>query len=103
MTSKPYTIKPSGHFNASQSADFRAQIEEAIASEASMVLFDCQEVLGIDSSGLGELILAFKSLRAAGARFILCSINEQIETLLSLTDMTQVFEVYKDRSFLADV
>ena len=97
---EPYTIQPTGYFDASQSAGFRAQINEAIAAGVSIVLFDCQELLFIDSSGLGELILAFKSLQQAGSRFVLCSINEQIETLLSLTDMKQVFEIYQDRSSL---
>ena len=97
MKQEPYTIQPSGYFDASQSNGFRAQIDEAIAANVSMVLFDCQDLLFIDSSGLGELILAFKSLQQAGSRLIICSINEQIETLLSLTDMTQVFEIYPNR------
>ena len=97
MKQIPYTIQPTGYFDASQSHGFRAQINEAITSGASLVLFDCQELLFIDSSGLGELILAFKSLQQVGARFILCSINEQIDTLLSLTDMKQVFEIYPSR------
>ena len=98
-----YTIEPSGYFDASKAAGFRAQINEAIAAKVSLVLFDCKEVLFIDSSGLGELILALKSLKQTGTRFILCSINEQIETLLSLTDMTQVFEICQDRSAFSNV
>lgn len=95
-----YTIQPKGHFDASQAQGFRAQINEAITSGVSVVLFDCQDLLFIDSSGLGELILAFKSLQQTGSRFILCSINEQINTLLSLTDVKQVFEIYPNREAL---
>ena len=101
MSPTLYTIQPTGYFDASKSAGFRAQIHEAIAANVSVVVFDCQELLFIDSSGLGELILAYKSLRQVGSRFILCSINDQIETLLSLTDMRQVFEIYQDRTCLA--
>jgi anti-anti-sigma factor len=96
--SEVYSIQPTGYFDASQAHGFRAQINEAISNDFSIVLFDCQELIFIDSSGLGELILAFKSLQAIGSRLILCSINEQIDTLLSLTDMTQVFEIYPNRN-----
>lgn len=94
MNQEPYRIQPKGYFDADQASNFRAQIKAAIQAQEPLVILDCQDVILIDSSGLGELILAYKSLQKADSRFILCSINEQVKTLLSLTDMHQVFEVW---------
>ena len=98
MKQEAYRIQPKGYFDATQANGFRAQIREAIHAKANTVILDCQDVLCIDSSGLGELILAYKSLRQVQSKFILCAINEQIETLLSMTGMNQIFEVQQEQS-----
>lgn len=97
MSQTIFTIQPVGNFDGSQTHEFREQVKVAIASQSSMVVLDCQDLIYIDSTGLGELILAYKSIRSAGSHLVLCSINDQIKTLLTLTDMLQVFEVYADR------
>ena len=99
MNQEAYRIQPQGYFDAAQAAEFRTQIKTALETQAELVVFDCQDLLCIDSSGLGELILAYKSLQQANARFVLCAINDQIETLLSLTGMDQIFEAHRDRPF----
>lgn len=95
-----FTIQPTGSFDSRQAPAFREKIQEAIAAQSPCVLLDCQELNFIDSSGLGELILAMKSLQAIEGRLVLCSINAQIEMLFKTTDMFQVFDVYPDRSAL---
>ncbi len=102
MNQDIFTIQPTGNFDSRQAKDFREQIKQAIASQVQCVLLDCQAVKYIDSSGLGELILAMKSLRAVDGRLVLCSINDQIETLFLMTDMFQVFDVYPDRKALLE-
>ena len=94
MNQEPYRIQPQGYFDADQVSDFRAQIKAAIQAQEPLVILDCQDVIQIDSSGLGELILAYKSLQQVDSKFILCSINDQVKTLLNLTDMHHVFEVW---------
>lgn len=51
----------------------------------------------MDSSGLGALVLALKSVRAAERQLALCSLNRQVKTLFQLTEIAQVFQIYEDR------
>lgn len=58
------------------------------------MLVDFKDVTFMDSSGLGALVLAFKTLRAADTKLVLCSINEQVRILFELTNMDKVFEIF---------
>jgi anti-anti-sigma factor len=51
----------------------------------------------MDSSGLGALVLALKTVRAAGSKLFICSVNEQIKMLFELTSMDRVFEIFPTR------
>jgi anti-anti-sigma factor len=54
----------------------------------------------MDSSGLGALVLSLKTVRSAGAKLFLCSINDQIKMLFELTSMDRVFEIFSSREEL---
>jgi anti-anti-sigma factor len=54
----------------------------------------------MDSSGLGALVLSLKTVRSAGGKLFICSINEQIKMLFELTDMDRVFEIFNNREEL---
>lgn len=90
-------IKPRGILDATQSQDFRQEITEVLESGAKIVLVNFQDVTFMDSSGLGALVLAFKTLRAAESKLVICSINEQIRILLELTGMDKVLEIFTNQ------
>lgn len=87
-------IKLHGNLNANSIQDFREQVDKIIESGVKILLIDCQETSFIDSSGLGALVLAFKTLREANVRMVICSINEQVRILFELTGMDKVFEIF---------
>ncbi|MGD1910232.1 MAG: STAS domain-containing protein [Rivularia sp. (in: cyanobacteria)] len=60
-------------------------------------LVDLKDISFMDSSGLGALVLAFKTLRAADTKLVLCSINEQVKILFELTGMDKVFEIFSNQ------
>ncbi|MBW4611805.1 MAG: STAS domain-containing protein [Desmonostoc vinosum HA7617-LM4] len=95
MKEQVKVIKLSGKFNAATSQEFRQKITPIISENvAKIVLVDFQNVTFMDSSGLGALVLAFKTLRAANIKLVVCSINEQVRILLELTNMDKVFEIF---------
>ncbi|MEH2280498.1 MAG: STAS domain-containing protein [Nostoc sp.] len=94
MREQVKVIKLSGNLNATTSQDFRQNITEILESGAKIVLVDFKDVTFMDSSGLGALVLAFKTLRAADTKLALCSINEQVRILFELTNMDKVFEIF---------
>ncbi|MFN6527950.1 STAS domain-containing protein [Nostoc sp. ChiSLP03a] len=94
MREQVKVIKLSGNLNATTSQDFRQNITNILESGAKIVLVDFKDVTFMDSSGLGALVLAFKTLRASDIKLVLCSINEQVRILFELTNMDKVFEIF---------
>lgn len=90
-------IKLSGDINSTQSQELRQRITEILEQNAKIVLIDCQDVTFMDSSGLGALVLAFKTLRAADIKMAICSINEQVRILFELTSMDKVFDIFSSQ------
>jgi anti-anti-sigma factor len=80
-------------FNINTSQNFHQTIKEVITNEIKIVLIDFQGVTFMDSSGLGALVLSFKTLQESGIKMVMCSINEQVRMLFELTGMDSVFTI----------
>ncbi|MHC5674882.1 STAS domain-containing protein [Nostoc sp.] len=94
MKEEVKVIKLSGNLNATSAQEFRQNITDILEIGAKIVLVDFKDVTFMDSSGLGALVLAFKTLRAVDTKLVLCSINEQVRILFELTNMDKVFEIF---------
>jgi anti-anti-sigma factor len=97
MIQQVKVIQLSGNLNAHNSHELRESVLETLESGTKIVLVDCEKVTFIDSSGLGALVLAFKSFREVGTRMVICSINEQVRILFELTSMDKVFEIFPNQ------
>jgi anti-anti-sigma factor len=97
MSSVIKYIQPSGILDGTKAGQFRQEISDQVESGTDVVLIDFKDVTFMDSSGLGALVLALKTVRAAGCNLVVCSINEQIRILFELTSMDRVFEIYPSR------
>jgi anti-anti-sigma factor len=98
MTHQEIKVFPlKGTLDATKAQEFRQRISEIIESGAKIVLVDFKDVTFMDSSGLGALVLAFKALRAADSKLVICSINEQVRILFELTGMDKVFEIFANQ------
>lgn len=89
-------VQPSGILDGTKSNQFRQQIC-ASAEQAKIILIDFQDVTFMDSSGLGALVLSFKTVRSSGTQVFLCSLNEQIKMLFELTNVDRVFKIFLNR------
>jgi anti-sigma B factor antagonist len=90
-------VEPSGILDGTKASEFRQEISESVEKGAAIILIDFNDVTFMDSSGLGALVLALKTVRAAGIKLYICSINDQIKMLFELTSMDRVFEIYRNR------
>jgi anti-anti-sigma factor len=90
-------VQPSGILDGTKAGHFRQEISNLVDSNVDIVLVDFQDVTFMDSSGLGALVLALKTVRAAGGKLFICSVNEQIKMLFELTSMDRVFEIFANR------
>ena len=90
-------IAPEGILDGTRATNFRSQIDQSVNEGVEIILVDFSDVTFMDSSGLGALVLALKTIRGAGLRMFLCSINEQIKMLFELTSMDRVFEICQNQ------
>lgn len=97
MSSAVQIIEPKGILDGTKASDFRDNIDRSIENGAQIILVDFTNVTFMDSSGLGTLVLSLKTVRKAGIKMLLCSINEQVRMLFELTSMDRVFEIFDNR------
>jgi anti-anti-sigma factor len=91
-------IQPAGILDSTKATQIRREVADVMEQNAEIVLIDLKDVTFVDSSGLGALVVALKTVRAAGGKLYICSINDQVKMLFELTSMDLVFEVFTDRA-----
>lgn len=92
------TIQPQGLLDGDKGLDLQASIQAALADGAQVLLVDCQDITFMDSSGLGAMVIALKLARGENCHFCLCSLNDNLDMLFTLTDTHQVFDIYPNRA-----
>lgn len=93
-------FQPVGILDGTKSEEFRQEIAQMVAEGAQIIVLDFEQVTFMDSSGLGALVLSFKTLRSADVKLYLCSINQQIKMLFELTSMDKIFDIFANRQEL---
>ncbi len=74
----------------------REKLRELAAAGVRNVILNLRDVDYIDSTGLGALVVCFTSLRKAGGKLKLESLNRRNIELLLFTKLTTVFELFND-------
>ncbi|TVR14531.1 MAG: anti-sigma factor antagonist [Phormidium sp. GEM2.Bin31] len=90
-------VQPDGLLDGVKAGEVRREIGECLETGAKVILLDLKDVTFIDSSGLGALVSALKTVRAADAKMFVCSISDQVKILFELTSMNRVFKIFSDR------
>lgn len=91
-------VQPLGILDGTQVNHLRQEVNDAVTASTDIVLIDLEGVTFMDSSGLGALVIALKTVRTAGGKLFLCSINDQVKMLFQLTSMDRVFEIFSSRA-----
>lgn len=97
MNSTIKVLRPSGVLNSTQADLFDQEINRSLSAGARSILVDFKDVTFMDSSGLGLLIVALKTVQALGGRLSLCSVSNEVKIVFELTDVERFFEVFSDR------
>ena len=62
------------------------------------ILLNLHEVGYIDSSGLGELVKTYTSVRNQGGELKLVSLSKRVHDLLQMTRLAAVFDIQADEA-----
>jgi anti-sigma B factor antagonist len=76
---------------------FRDMIRELTAGGRKKILLNLADVTYIDSSGIGELIAAYTTVKHQGGAVKLLNLTKRVYDLLHITKIYTVFEVFEDK------
>jgi anti-sigma B factor antagonist len=78
------------------SALLRATIRELLEQQRLKVLVNLGDINYIDSSGIGELVSAYTTVKNRGGELKLLHLTKKVHDLLQITKLYTVFEVHSD-------
>ena len=80
------------------SALLRKTIRGLLADERKKILLNLADVDYIDSSGIGELVSAFTTVRNQGGELKLLNLTKKVHDLLQITKLYTVFDIKDDEA-----
>lgn len=75
-----------------EALELSSLVRNSCTVAGSVVILDLERVRVMNSSGLGMLVGALATVRKHDARLILAAIPEKVQSLLSMTQLSQVFD-----------
>lgn len=76
----------------------RDTIRNSIGQGMKKILLNLGDVTYIDSSGIGELVSAYTSVRNQGGELKLLNLTKKVHDLLQITKLYTVFDVKDDEA-----
>jgi anti-sigma B factor antagonist len=76
----------------------RDTIKDLLSKGQKKILLNLGDVSYIDSSGIGELVSAFTSVRNQGGELKLLHLTKKVHDLLQITKLYTVFDVRDDEA-----
>ena len=74
----------------------REAVKDLVAKGQRKILLNLGDVTYIDSSGIGELVSAFTSVRNQGGELKLLNLTKKVHDLLQITKLYTVFDIKDD-------
>jgi anti-sigma B factor antagonist len=76
----------------------RDQVKDLLAKGQKKILLNLGDVNYIDSSGIGELVSAYTTVRNQGGELKLLNLTKKVHDLLQITKLYTVFDVKDDET-----
>ena len=76
----------------------RDTIRDVVAQGNKKILLNLGDVTYIDSSGIGELVSGFTSVRNQGGELKLLNLTKKVHDLLQITKLYTVFDIKDDEA-----
>lgn len=80
------------------SVTLRDAVKDVLAKGAKSILLNLADVDYIDSSGLGELVSAYTSVKNQGGELKLLHLTAKVHDLLQITKLYTVFDIKDDET-----
>ena len=90
-------VSPLGDIDMGNSMQLRTTLHNVLKEEPAKVVLDLQRVSYMDSSGLGTLIEAVQLTNQTTVSFLLCGINETVQSIITLSKLDQIFKIHDSK------
>lgn len=78
------------------SAKLREMLRELLSNGNKRIILNLGDVNYIDSSGIGEMVSGFTSIKNQGGELKLLHLTKKVHDLLQITKLYTVFDVHSD-------
>ena len=93
-TVKSSVVRVSGGIDWTSSSALMSQIDHCLtADHPARLIVDLNDVVRIDSSGVGALVGSLQQAKRMHVQFTLCGVNPSLHRLLQRTCLDRVFEI----------
>jgi anti-sigma B factor antagonist len=76
----------------------RDSVHDALDKGSKNILLNLAQISYIDSSGIGELVSAFTSVKNAGGELKLLNLTQKVHDLLQITKLYTVFDIWDNEA-----
>ena len=73
---------------------FQDQIQSYLESGKKNIIVNMEDVKFVDSSGIGNIVRAFSTVKDAGGQLKLAGLTDKIQGVLSITKLNSIFEQF---------
>jgi anti-sigma B factor antagonist len=80
------------------SAMLRRMIRELVEGGQRKILLNLSDVDYIDSSGIGELVAAYTTVRTASGELKILNLTKRVHDILQITRLFTIFDVQSDEA-----
>lgn len=76
--------------------ELRAEINQLLQNKETNILLNFKEVPYLDSTGLGEVVRSYTSVKNAGGTIKIVYLTNKVRDLLSVTKLITVFDTFEE-------
>jgi anti-sigma B factor antagonist len=80
------------------SVTLRDTVHDVVAKGSKHILLNLENISYIDSSGIGELVSAFTSVKNSGGELKLLNLTKKVHDLLQITKLYTVFDIWDNEA-----
>jgi anti-sigma B factor antagonist len=80
------------------SVTLRDAVHDIVAKGSKHILLNLENISYIDSSGIGELVSAFTSVKNSGGELKLLNLTKKVHDLLQITKLYTVFDIWDNEA-----
>lgn len=88
----------SGQLTTGGDEELREAIDTILASGRSRILIDFTDVTFMDSSGIGELVASYRTVKRLGGQLKILNPTQRVQDSLDLMRLLPIFEIFDDEA-----